>query len=47
MPVAFLADAGKAIGARGDAGVLLLGESGAGKSDLALRLIDHGAAGGR
>jgi hypothetical protein len=28
----------------GKAGVLLLGESGAGKSDLALRLIDDGAA---
>lgn len=27
----------------GDAGVLLLGRSGAGKSDLALRLIDRGA----
>jgi serine kinase of HPr protein (carbohydrate metabolism regulator) len=27
----------------GDAGVLLLGKSGAGKSDLALRLIDDGA----
>lgn len=30
--------------ALGGAGVLLLGESGAGKSDLALRLIDGGAA---
>jgi HPr kinase/phosphorylase len=38
-----LADAGKALGAPGDAGVLLLGESGAGKSDLALRLIERGA----
>jgi hypothetical protein len=28
----------------GNAGVLLLGRSGAGKSDLALRLIDEGAA---
>src|SRR5579863_3848988 len=35
--------AGDAFGAPGDCGVLLLGESGAGKSDLALRLIAEGA----
>ena len=35
--------AGDAFGALGDCGVLLLGESGAGKSDLALRLISRGA----
>jgi len=35
--------AGEALGAPADAGVLLLGESGAGKSDLALRLIERGA----
>ena len=35
--------AGDAFGALGDCGVLLLGESGAGKSDLALRLISLGA----
>jgi HPr kinase/phosphorylase len=35
--------AGDAFGAPADCGVLLLGESGAGKSDLALRLISHGA----
>lgn len=38
-----LADAAKAFGAPDDAGVLLLGESGSGKSDLALRLIARGA----
>lgn len=38
-----LADAAKAFGAPPDAGVLLLGESGKGKSDLALRLIERGA----
>lgn len=38
-----LAGAGKAFGAPADAGVLLLGRSGAGKSDLALRLIAAGA----
>ena len=38
-----LGDAGKAFGAPADAGVLLLGESGKGKSDLALRLIERGA----
>lgn len=38
-----LSDAGKAFGAPEDAGVLLLGESGRGKSDLALRLIERGA----
>ncbi len=31
----------------GDMGVLLLGPSGSGKSDLALRLIGHGGCGGR
>jgi serine kinase of HPr protein (carbohydrate metabolism regulator) len=35
--------AGDALGAPGDAGLLLLGESGSGKSDLALRLIGLGA----
>lgn len=35
--------AGAAFGAPADAGILLLGESGAGKSDLALRLIAAGA----
>ena len=35
--------AGKALGAPAGAGVLLLGKSGAGKSDLALRLIARGA----
>jgi HPr kinase/phosphorylase len=35
--------AGAAFGAPADCGVLLLGESGAGKSDLALRLIHEGA----
>jgi serine kinase of HPr protein (carbohydrate metabolism regulator) len=38
-----LGDAGRAFGAPEDAGVLLLGESGKGKSDLALRLIERGA----
>jgi HPr kinase/phosphorylase len=38
-----LGDAGKPFGAPEDAGVLLLGESGKGKSDLALRLIERGA----
>ncbi|MBS0274915.1 MAG: HPr kinase/phosphatase C-terminal domain-containing protein [Proteobacteria bacterium] len=38
-----MAEAGKAFGAPEDAGVLLLGESGKGKSDLALRLIERGA----
>src|SRR5947209_16703264 len=37
------ARAGAAFGAPEDAGVLLLGESGAGKSDMALRLIAMGA----
>src|SRR5512146_1790449 len=35
--------AAEAFGAPRDAGVLLLGESGRGKSDLALRLIERGA----
>jgi len=38
-----LGDAGKTFGAPQDAAVLLLGESGKGKSDLALRLIERGA----
>lgn len=38
-----LARAGEAFGAPADAGVLLLGSSGSGKSDLALRLIAAGA----
>ena len=38
-----LSRAGEAFGAPTDAGILLLGESGAGKSDLALRLIAAGA----
>jgi HPr kinase/phosphorylase len=38
-----LARAGETLGASPDAGVLLLGQSGAGKSDLALRLIERGA----
>lgn len=38
-----LRGAGGAFGAPADCGVLLLGESGAGKSDLALRLISQGA----
>jgi len=39
-----LARAGRPFGAPEDAGVLMLGESGSGKSDLALRLIERGAA---
>lgn len=35
--------AGDILGAPEDTGILLLGESGAGKSDLALRLIERGA----
>ncbi|MGN6148537.1 MAG: HPr kinase/phosphorylase [Rhizomicrobium sp.] len=38
-----LAEAGKVFGAPEDAGILLLGESGKGKSDLALRLMERGA----
>jgi serine kinase of HPr protein (carbohydrate metabolism regulator) len=38
-----LAAAGQAFGAPADAGILLLGESGAGKSDTALRLVECGA----
>jgi serine kinase of HPr protein (carbohydrate metabolism regulator) len=38
-----LGDAGKSFGAPHDAGILILGESGSGKSDLALRLIERGA----
>jgi len=38
-----LGRAGEPFGARHDLGVLILGESGAGKSDLALRLIANGA----
>lgn len=38
-----LAKAGAAFGAPGDCGVLLVGASGSGKSDLALRLIAAGA----
>lgn len=38
-----LARAGEPFGAPADWGVLLLGDSGAGKSDLALRLIGRGA----
>lgn len=38
-----LGAAGKAFGARRKLGVLLLGESGAGKSELALRMIADGA----
>jgi HPr kinase/phosphorylase len=37
-----LGSAGEALGAPADAGVLLKGPSGSGKSDLALRLIDRG-----
>jgi HPr kinase/phosphorylase len=39
-----LGAAGKAFGAPPDTGVLLLGKSGTGKSDLALRLIANGAS---
>ncbi|MGH6888756.1 MAG: HPr kinase/phosphorylase [Rhizomicrobium sp.] len=38
-----LGDAGGPFGAPTDAGILLTGESGSGKSDLALRLIANGA----
>lgn len=38
-----LGRAAEALGAAAEAGVLLLGKSGAGKSDLALRLIEKGA----
>jgi serine kinase of HPr protein (carbohydrate metabolism regulator) len=38
-----LARAAPSFGARHDSGVLIMGRSGAGKSDLALRLIDNGA----
>jgi serine kinase of HPr protein (carbohydrate metabolism regulator) len=38
-----LARAAESFGARRDSGVLLIGKSGAGKSDLALRLIERGA----
>jgi serine kinase of HPr protein (carbohydrate metabolism regulator) len=38
-----LGRAGDILGAPADTGILLLGESGAGKSDLALRLIESGA----
>jgi serine kinase of HPr protein (carbohydrate metabolism regulator) len=38
-----LARAGRAFGAPASAGILLLGPSGSGKSDLALRLIERGA----
>lgn len=38
-----LSDAAKPFAGRGDAGVLIMGESGAGKSDVALRLIALGA----
>ena len=37
------ADAGAAFGASAEGGILLLGDSGSGKSDLALRLIAMGA----
>ena len=47
QPACVLGRAGEAFGAPADAGVLLLGESGAGKSDLALRLIERGARPGR
>jgi HPr kinase/phosphorylase len=38
-----LGAAGKAFGASATAGILLLGDSGSGKSDLVLRLIERGA----
>jgi len=38
-----LGRAGLAFGAPEDAGVLLLGDSGSGKSDLALRMLERGA----
>src|ERR1700675_5067251 len=38
-----LGDAAEPFGGRGDVGVLIMGESGAGKSDVALRLIAMGA----
>jgi serine kinase of HPr protein (carbohydrate metabolism regulator) len=38
-----LGRAGEILGAPADTGILLLGESGAGKSDLALRLIERGS----
>jgi hypothetical protein len=38
-----LADAARSLGAARDAGILILGDSGSGKSDLALRLITMGA----
>ena len=38
-----LARAAPSFGARHDSGVLIMGRSGAGKSDLALRLIERGA----
>jgi HPr kinase/phosphorylase len=38
-----LGRSGEILGAPPDTGILLLGESGAGKSDLALRLIERGA----
>jgi serine kinase of HPr protein (carbohydrate metabolism regulator) len=38
-----LADAAKAFDAPSDAGILIMGESGKGKSDLVLRLLERGA----
>ena len=38
-----LSDAGKMFDAPAEAGILILGESGSGKSDLVLRLIERGA----
>ena len=38
-----IAEAGERFGAPGSVGVLLIGKSGAGKSDLALRMIGRGA----
>jgi serine kinase of HPr protein (carbohydrate metabolism regulator) len=38
-----LDNAGKSFGASPDTGILILGESGSGKSDLVLRLIERGA----